>query len=103
MARVVLSFVSKARLIWFKVGAAGCVLLVWTGIGPALYAASAELSLAPIISGFTPASGYPRASVILEGSNLTQVISIEFNGVPARFTAGWTTAHRFKPRSLRAQ
>jgi len=42
-------------------------------------------SLLPTITGFTPASAYPGASVTINGANLTRTRFVSFNGVTAAF------------------
>ena len=42
--------------------------------------------LVPIISSFSPVSGYPGTTVIIRGSNFTGLTSVKFNGATAAFT-----------------
>ena len=41
---------------------------------------------APIITGFSPASGAAGTNVVITGTNFSSVLSVAFNGLPAAFT-----------------
>jgi hypothetical protein len=57
------------------------LLVAW--LGGTAQAATSNDSLAPLVTGFTPASGIPGTLVIVDGSNLVQVVSVDFAGVAA--------------------
>ena len=57
---------------------------VTTPIGTA--ASAANFTVAPRITGFTPASGAPGSSVTIAGANFTGVTSVRFNGINAVFS-----------------
>ena len=57
---------------------------VTTPSGTATSAAS--FTVAPRITGFTPASGAVGASVVINGANLTGATAVKFNGTSAAFT-----------------
>jgi hypothetical protein len=46
---------------------------------------------APVITGFTPASGVRGATVTINGGNFTNLTSIQFNGVTATYTPPTST------------
>lgn len=47
---------------------------------------SAQFVAAPFITGFSPTNGFAGLTIVIRGTNLTQVSAVKFNGTPARFS-----------------
>jgi hypothetical protein len=73
------------------VGATTGVVTVTTPSGTSTNAVSFAVTLAPFISGFSPSSAAPGASVVISGANFNGTTAVAFNGIGGSFTVNSAT------------